>query len=314
VIGAALQQDGYAARDLPSFDYSYVVPSVFVQDDYTPTTWLSASASGRLDVHSEFGTFFSPRVSVLARPAAGWSARLSTGTGFYAPTPFVDEVDEIGLSRLAPLGDLRAERARSISVDVTWKKAPLELTGTVFRTQIDNVLQLREDATNAATLLSIVNGATAGKNTGSELIARIHHGPLDLILTHMYVKGTEPAPQTGSRREVPLNPRHSAGIDLLWEFEGRARLGLEAFYTGRQQLDDSPYLAASLPYWLFGVIGEWRAGPARIFVNAENLAGFRQTAHVPIVLPARDVDGRWLDDEWGPLDGTVVNAGLRFRF
>jgi iron complex outermembrane receptor protein len=77
-----------------------------------------------------------------------------------------------------------------------------------------------------------------GRTAGTELIARLHHGPLDLIVTHMYVDGSEPDPETGVRREVPLNPRHSAGIDFLWEFAGRARLGVEAFYTGRQSLDD----------------------------------------------------------------------------
>ena len=130
----------------------------------------------------------------------------------------------------------------------------------------------------------------------------------------MYLRASEPDAETGIRREVPLNPRHSAGIDFLWEIEGRARLGVEAFYTGRQQLDDSPYRSDSVRYWLFGLIGEWRVGRARIFVNAENLADFRQTKHVPIVLPSRAVDGRWLDDEWGPLDGRVVNAGVRLRF
>src|SRR5687768_7855713 len=85
VIGAALQHDGYRAKDFPAFDYAYFSPSLFVQDDYAPAHWLTASASGRVDFHSEFGTFFSPRVSVLGRPAAGWTLRLSTGTGFYVP-------------------------------------------------------------------------------------------------------------------------------------------------------------------------------------------------------------------------------------
>jgi outer membrane receptor for ferrienterochelin and colicins len=65
---------------------------------------------------------------------------------------------------------------------------------------------------------------------------------------------------------------------------------------------------------LFGVIVEWRVGKARIFVNAENLADYRQTKHVPIVRPTRAPDGSWLDDEWGPLDGRVFNAGVRLRF
>ena len=64
----------------------------------------------------------------------------------------------------------------------------------------------------------------------------------------MYLRSTEPDPETGARREVPLNPQHSAGIDFLWEIEGRARIGLEAFYTGRQHrsLSVSPVGAALL--------------------------------------------------------------------
>jgi iron complex outermembrane receptor protein len=314
VAGAALQQEGYRNKDLPVFDYRHTTTSFFAQDDYAPVPWLSASASGRIDFHSDFGTFFSPRVSVLAKPASGWSARLSTGTGFYVPTPFIEETEATGLSRLAPLGDLEPERGRSVSLDIGWKYRWLELTGTIFRSGIDNVLLLRDNDDSAAYPIQIINAPGPGKTAGTELIARLHHGGFDLIATHMYVDASEPDPESGVRREVPLNPRHSAGIDFLWEFAGRARLGLEAFYTGRQSLDESPYLDQSLRYWLFGVIGEWRVGKARIFVNAENLADYRQTKHVPIVRPSRAPDGSWLDDEWGPLDGRVFNAGVRLRF
>ena len=315
VVGAALQQDGYDSQQFPAFAYGYTTGSLFAQDDYAPFPWLSGSVSGRLDVNSDFGTFFSPRLSVLAKPAAGWTARLSTGTGFFVPTPFIDEIEATGLSRLTPAGDLEPERGRSVSFDLGWKRAPLELTATVFRSRIDDVLLLRElPGIPETPRVQIVNAGGAGSTAGTELIARLHHADVDLIVTHMYVRATEPDAGTGLRRELPLNPRHSAGIDLLWEIEGRARLGLEAFYTGRQRLDDSPFRAESKRYWLFGVIGEWRAGPARIFVNAENLADFRQTKHVPLVRPVRAHDGRWLDDEWGPIDGRVLNAGLRIEF
>jgi outer membrane receptor for ferrienterochelin and colicins len=314
VAGTAVQQDGYRNTDLPVFDYRYTSAALFAQDDYAPVPWLSASVSGRLDVHGTYGTFFSPRVSALAKPFAGWSARLSMGTGFYVPSPFLEETEATGLGRLTPLGDLDPERGRSVSLDVGWKHRWLELTGTLFRSRIDDVLLLREDAAAVPAPLEIINAAGPGRTAGTELIARIHHAGFDLIASHMYVDSSEPDPETGLRREVPLNPRHSAGIDFLWEIEGRARIGVEAFYTGRQQLDGSPYLQESLRYWLFGVIGEWRVGSARIFVNAENLADYRQTKHVPIVRPSRAPDGRWLDDEWGPLDGRVLNAGLRLRF
>jgi outer membrane receptor for ferrienterochelin and colicins len=315
VAGTSFQQDGYRSKDVPVFDYRYWTASLFVQDDYAPTSWLTASASGRVDVHNQFGTFFSPRISALTRFAGGWTARVSTGTGFYVPTPFTEETEATGLSRLAPLGDLEPERGRSVSVDIGWKHQPLELTATMFQSRIDHVLLLRErPEAGLAKPIEIINAPGPGRTAGTEFIARLHHGPFDLIATHMYVWSTEPDPESGIRREVPLNPRHSAGIDFLWEIEGRARLGIEAFYTGRQSLDDSPYLDRSKPYWLFGIIGEWRVGRARIFINSENLADFRQTKEVPIVLPARAPDGRWTDDEWGPLDGRVFNAGVRLRF
>jgi iron complex outermembrane receptor protein len=51
-----------------------------------------------------------------------------------------------------------------------------------------------------------------------------------------------------------------------------------------------------------------------LFVNAENLLDVRQTREEVVVLPARRPDGRWLVDAWAPLDGRVVNGGLRLIF
>lgn len=70
------------------------------------------SCSARVDFHSDYGTRFSPRLSALYRPGP-WTIRASLGKGFYAPTPFVDEIEAAGLSRLEPLGPLRADIAGS---------------------------------------------------------------------------------------------------------------------------------------------------------------------------------------------------------
>ncbi len=135
-----------------------------------------------------------------------------------------------------------------------------------------------------------------------------------LIATHMYVWSTEADVTTGERRETDLTPRHTAGIDWLWDLGGRGRLGVELFYTGRQQLHDSPYRQRTEAYLAWGVIGEWRVGRARLFFNAENLGDVRQTRFDPLVLPSRRPDGRWTDDVWAPLDGRTLNAGVRVGF
>ncbi|MGZ8458346.1 MAG: TonB-dependent receptor plug domain-containing protein, partial [Gemmatirosa sp.] len=123
IAGAAFQQDAYRNASVAGFDYTFDIPAAFVQADVDPTPWLSASASARVDAHDTYGTFVSPRLSLLLRrPAkgalAGWTTRLSGGTGAFAPTPFTEETEATGLTPLAPLADLVAERARSASLDV----------------------------------------------------------------------------------------------------------------------------------------------------------------------------------------------------
>jgi iron complex outermembrane receptor protein len=115
------------------------------------------------------------------------------------------------------------------------------------------------------------------------------------------------------RREVELTPRHTGGVDWLSQI-GNGRIGIEVFYTGRQQLRDSPYRPRTEPYVLWGVVGEWRIGRARLFLNAENLADVRQTEFDPFVRPSRRPDGRWTEDVWMPLEGRVLNGGVRLGF
>ena len=315
VLGAALQRDLYRHRELPEFDYTYITPGFFAQDDYSPRSWLTMSASARVDVHNEFGTFLSPRISALLKSRTGWTLRLSSGTGFYAPTPFTEETEATGLSRLAPLGSLQPERGRSVSADVGWKRGSLEVTGTLFRSVIDDAVVLREtNSTTMAKPVEIINAPGPSRTAGSELIARWHREGMDLIATYMYLWATEVDPNTDVRREVPLNPRHSAGIDWLWSITSRVRLGVELFYTGLQQLDDSPYREESRPYLLGGFVAEWRVGRARLFVNTENLGDVRQTRYEPLVRPSQAATGLWTVDVWGPLEGRIVNAGVRIGF
>lgn len=312
VVGAALQRDGYAARDVPRFGYTHTVPGVFVQDELTPWTRLTLAASARVDRHSEFGTFVSPRLSALFRPAGPWTVRVSGGRGHFAPTPFTDETEATGLSRVAALGDLQAERADSLSADVTWARTPFEITGTLFHSRIRGALAVRQ--TGRADLpIAIRNADGLTRTRGTEFIARYHRDELDVILTHMYLWSTEPNPDAAGRREVPLNPRHSATFDVLQEI-GPARIGVEVFYTGGQALDENPFRQRGFPHVLFGGLVDWAVGRARIFVNLENAADVRQTREHPLIRPARDPFGRWTVDAWAPLDGRTLNAGIRMRF
>jgi outer membrane receptor for ferrienterochelin and colicins len=128
----------------------------------------------------------------------------------------------------------------------------------------------------------------------------------------MFVWSTEPDPDAAGRREVPLNPRHTAGVDWLWSIREHVRLGVEFFYTGKQQIDESPFRNESEPYLLWGAVAEWRVGRARLFINVENLSDIRQTTYDPLVRPSPGPLGTWTVDAWGPLEGRILNGGIRF--
>jgi iron complex outermembrane receptor protein len=311
VAGVALQQERYRATELSGFDYTFTIPAAFAQYDVTPLPWVTVSASGRVDAHSEYGTLPSPRLAALLRAPGGWTARLSAGSGFFAPIPFTEETEVIGLSRLAPLSGLDAERARSASLDVGRVSGGMELRGSLFGSRVERALSLREAAGDAERLLFVNAGGTT-RTAGGELLARAMPEPFELTATYTYVRSTEEDPDGGGRRPVPLTPRHSVGVVGAWEQEGRSRVGIELYYVGEQPLADNPYRTTSEPYVLFGVLVERHVGRAQLFANAENIANVRLTRYQRLVRPERGPGGRWTTDAWAPLDGRVINAGVRF--
>jgi iron complex outermembrane receptor protein len=313
VIGAALQHERYAADDVDGFDYGFTIPGVFIQDEFVLADALTVSGSARLDHHSRYGAFLNPRLSILLRPAGDWTVRASGGTGYFAPTPWVEEAEAVGLGRLTRWRDVEAERALSASLDVGRTIGPLELNGTVFGSRIRDAVQVRQDAEDPS-MLELFNAPDAVRTYGTELLARYHREGLHVTATHVYLRSTEPDPDTGERRDVPLTPRHAVGLVAALEEEDRGRIAVEFYFTGRQELEENPYRTVSPHQVVFGALAERRFGPARIFLNAENLLDTRLTRHDPLLRPERAPDGRWITDVWGPLEGRSFNAGVRWFF
>jgi iron complex outermembrane receptor protein len=236
---------------------------------------------------------------------------VSTGTGAFAPTPLTEEADEPGLSRLLPLGPLEVERVLSGSADVTRVVGPVELTGTVFGSRLRHALQRRDVGVDR---VQLVNATDSTDTAGIEAVGRYRIEGFVFMATYGWTASTEPDPETAVRRDVPLTPRDAGSLNAIWEDEEWGRIGVEAYYTGRQPLEDNPYRSSGRRYWLIGVLAERRIGVARLFVNAENIFNVRQTKVDPLLLPEPLNDGRWTVDLWAPIDGVVVNAGIRVRF
>ena len=197
VVGLALQADVYRHNEAPEFNFDYVVPALFAQDEFEATEWLTLAASARYDQHNEFGGAFSPRLSLLAR-GFGFVSRISAGTGFFAPTPFTEEVEAVGLLRLTrPVGWV-AERARSAMIDVGRSFGPVEVNASVFGSVIHDPLQT---VRNGDGTLTIRNAQTGRWTPGARRSLR----------PSVRDRGASSGP---TRSCVPPNPiRRGAGVE-----------------------------------------------------------------------------------------------------
>jgi iron complex outermembrane receptor protein len=223
----------------------------------------------------------------------------------------VEEIEAAGLSRLEPLGGLQAETATTGSVDVGYTRGPIEARATLFASNINDATRLEDVASDRVRLVNM-DGTT--RIRGSELLLRYRWNAVTLTGSYVFVDATEPDEDGAGRLRVPLTPRHTAGMVAMWEKHGKGRIGVEAYYTGRQSLDDNSYRSRSKPYLHLGALGEVVLGRISLFANAENILGVRQTRYDPLLRPVRAPSGEWTVDAWAPAEGFILNGGLRLRF
>jgi iron complex outermembrane receptor protein len=298
-------------NDVPGISYTYTVPSAFAQDEFAVSDHVILAASGRIDAHSDYGTFFSPRLSAVFLPTDRWTLRASIGSGFAAPTPFVDEIETTGLGVLEPLSDLQAERAFSASLDLQWALDAWEFNLSVFGSQIRHPLEVHPAATEGR--LEIVNSIGERRAFGGEAFVRYVAGPLHVIGSYTYLDVTNAAPE-GGRQAADRVPRHGAELAALLEDEERGRIGIEISYTGRQALEDNPYRGSSPSFMEVNALAEMKFGVAAVFLNAINLTDVRQADYDPLLRPAPGPGGARITNLWAPIAGRVFNLGVRLEF
>lgn len=306
VAGTAFERDAYRPEDVSQYRYTYRNPGIFGQDDIQVSSWLIFSVSARADFHSQYGTLFSPRFSALLR-GHGWTSRLSLGQGFSAPSALTEETEAAGLRRLVIPTPLKVERGRGLTFDLTRSWKTFTATTTLFKSTVHHPLYVEQ--TTAYTLRNL---DASTQNLGVETVGTWRRGEFSATGSYTWTRARE---KPGNiYQDVELTPRHSAGVVGTWEREHNARVGLEAYYTGTQRLDDNPYRTESKRYVLFGFLIEKTLGRFKVYLNAENLGDIRQTKYDPLLRPTRGVDGRWTTDAWAPLDGRVLNGGIRLGF
>ncbi|GAC1313947.1 MAG: hypothetical protein NVSMB24_37940 [Mucilaginibacter sp.] len=312
VAGVNLISDHFTAQPPEnSLNYDLTTLGAFVQNTFKATSWFSLESGLRLDentpapAHSPGDLFFLPRVNALFKLTDRLSSRIGGGFGYKMPGLFNHHIEQEGYQNIKPLnlGSTQAEQSRGANADVNYRgtisdEAFINVNQLFFYTYVDRPLILLNN--------SFVNAQGHLTTQGAETNIKLVMDELVFYLGYTYTN-TQLHFNAQSSTQV-LTPKNQLSFDATYEIEGKFRFGAESFYTGSQLLSDG---TTGRQYITFGLLVQKMWKHMDIFINAENLTDQRQTRWGSIYTGS--VTNPVFRDIYAPLDGVVVNAGIRIK-
>ena len=292
-------------------NYSQPTSGVFVQNLSKVTDWLSIESGLRGDCVVDYGFAVLPRLSALFKINRKLTSRIGGGLGYKTPTLFTEESERVQYQNILPINsDInKLERSYGLNGDVNYRTAITdEMTFSInqlfFYTRLNNPLMLIPTMHGNSQFQNI-NGHIASK--GAETNVKIRYDVFILYLGYTLTDAV--VHENGARYQNPLTPKHTVSTVLMYEEDDKWRIGLEAYYTGKQTLNHG---ATGRSYWLFGAMIEKMWERFSIYVNTENFTDTRQTRFGSIYTGT--IANPEFTDIYAPLEGLVVNGGIKIKF
>lgn len=293
-------------------DFSSRTMGAFIQGTILLADNITLESGLRVDHTSDYGSFVLPRMSVLFTPSPDTTVRIGGGLGYKEPTPFTEAAEMLQFKGVLPLNsnDLKAERSAGVNVDINrsfrlTEKLSLNINWLLFYTRVDDPLSLIPEAASQFVYQQI-NDYLDTSGTEINAVWRWEHLKLFLGYTHADVAEH----RNGSDFDSPLIPEERVNSVLVYEREDDVRIGLEAYYFSSQKLNDG---SRSPDYWVFGLMMEKIfSNDFSLFLNFENFTDTRQTRYDPLFTGS--IANPVFSDIYAPLDGFVVNGGIKLNF
>jgi outer membrane receptor for ferrienterochelin and colicins len=196
VAGVNLYTDHFDERlhaSITPRDYSYNTIGAFVQNTFSPGSFISVESGLRSDYTSPFGAIVLPRVSLLFHLSDELSSRLGGGLGYKLPTIFTEESEERHFRNILPINvqQTQYERSAGANLDFTYRTSIDELKLTInpllFYTRINHPLVMD---TSTGGKIGFVNAGGYTDSKGLDLSIRMILGKLNFYTGYSYTIAT----------------------------------------------------------------------------------------------------------------------------
>ena len=313
VTGVNIWTDNFKEKQITAFplrDYTHTTFGAFVQNSFKATDWLQLETGLRTDYVIDYGAVFLPRVSALFQIANGLTSRVGGGFGYKTPTIFTEESERIQYQNVMPINDKtnKLERSYGANADINYRTNigddwTFSINQLFFYTYLDNPLLLQNIATNT---YQFINSSGYIHTKGTETNIKIGYDDFKLFLGYTFTDTR--LIENGTTTENPLTPNHRINSVLMYEIEDKWKIGLEAYYFSPQKLNDG---TTGNDYWTCGFMAEKIWERFSLYINFENFLDTRQTRFDNIYTGT--ITNPVFKDIYAPLDGFVINGGIKFK-
>ena len=313
VAGVNIWTDNFKEKQITAFplrDYSQNTFGAFVQNSFKATDWLQLEAGLRTDYVIDYGAVFLPRVSALFKIANGLTSRIGGGFGYKTPTIFTEESERLQYQNVTPIDNKtnKLEKSYGANADINYRTYigedwSFSINQLFFYTYLDNPLLLENPSAN---LYQFVNSPGYIHTKGTETNIKIGYDDLKLFLGYTYTDAR--LNQNGTTVESPLTPKHRINSILMYEIEDKWKVGLEAYYFSPQKLNNG---TTGEGYFITGFMAEKIWERFSLYINFENFLDTRQTRFGSIYTGT--ITNPVFKDIYAPLDGFVINGGIKFK-
>jgi iron complex outermembrane receptor protein len=258
------------------------------------------------------GEFFAlPRLYTLFKWSPKWTTRVGGGFGYRNASIFVQEAELLGYRNVLSIDrDVTvAERSQGMNADIGFRSAIgenmfINVNQLFFYNEVQHPLFLQHDLVSG--FYEFVNAEGSIRSMGGETFFKLGYKDLVLFIGYTYTEAVQDT--AGESTILPLTPMHSLKGDLLYAMPGKWRIGLDYEFKSEQVLNNGRTVPQ---YWTFGAVVEHTWRNFTFFANVENYTDVRQTRYESLL--SGPYGTPQLTDVWAPLDGIMLNAGLKVR-
>ena len=310
IAGLNVWTNNFKSLDSSNLNYNLTTAGAFVQNTFEVAEWFTLETGLRIDYNTPAtndklkGIFILPKINALFKINSHWTSRIGGGLGYKMPSPFSNEAEKEGYNIIKPLsiGNLQAEKSYGGNADVIFKATIGDISFSIdqllFYTYLNKPIVLQNN--------SFINANGFIDTKGVETNLKFTLDELNLYAGYTYTDTRQHF--NGQNYWQPLTPKHLLYLDFAYEDEGNFRTGIEADYTSQQRLSDGTTGRGYIVYsFLFEKI--WKHLNA--YVNAENFTDRRQTRWDTIYTGT--ITNPNFRDIYAPLDGIVINAGIKIK-